>query len=591
MHSLEERLDRVVTQLETRKEPAVFNLPPATATNESVASVPPNAGNHRARGKLAVEKNDLGAVHVYASLDSEELDSMHVFAPTHPTKNDERSPTIGEAKTRAAWQDNCQSRLPSENCAKTRTVPHQQSIRVPPPRRQGQTVKAMEEKELETKVRKRKSNFLTTDKREKANEGLSRLQVFIQSSMFEAFSGLLIISNIVYVAVECEIRAERYEMWADKGEQIIEKDGPAIMVIEAIYLTLFACELGVRIAAENRSFFDWRGKDFTWNVLDTFIVSLDLVVFILELSVTASTSVSSFSLARVLRVLRVARVSKVIRVMKLFTELRILMYSIFSCIRSMIWVLVILILALLLFSILFTSATTSLLHTSELRLAKEHRDLRLYFGTVIRSTLSLYQSMTGGNDWDVFYSSLGPLDAIYRIIYLVYITFVLFALANVITGVFVENAKASGKKDREIVIQEEMALKKRYLKDMKTIFEEIDFDSTGKISWGEFQHTLNDPRVIAYFSAMRLDVTDLHHLFRLLDADNSGEIGYTEFVEGCWTLQGAATSLDTKILRLEFDSLRRAVKEGFLNQGEEVPFAIKNGLFDDEEPNSAAGFL
>eukprot|EP00930_Biecheleria_cincta_P039492 TRINITY_DN27147_c0_g1_i1.p1 TRINITY_DN27147_c0_g1~~TRINITY_DN27147_c0_g1_i1.p1 ORF type:complete len:646 (+),score=118.97 TRINITY_DN27147_c0_g1_i1:34-1938(+) len=551
LQALQERLDRVVVQVETRKEPAPLDPPVAEVTATTRAT----AENNNSGCKKHCEKQNLEdwkTVHDDAELDEDGLDTVHVFSLNNFTDVVESTEHIegkGELKARAAWQEQPGPAVTENLVSPTPMVLH---------RRQGQTVKAVEQC---AKVGKRTSNFLTADKRSKAKESLTRLQHFVTSSIFEAFSGVLIVTNIMYVAVECEFRAERYEWYVEKNQEIDEKEGNFIEV-EGLFLVLFAVELGFRMAAEGRAFFDWRGKDFTWNVLDTLIVLLDLIVFIFEVFVTAS-SVSSFSLMRVLRVLRVARVSKVIRVMKLFTELRILMYSIFSCIRSMLWVLVVLILALLLFSILFTSATTSLLHTLELRKMEENENLRMHFGTVLRSTLSLYQSMTGGNDWDVFYCSLKPLDGVYRLIYLVYITFVLFALANVITGVFVENAKASGKKDREIVIQEEMAVKRRYVNDMRTIFEEMDFDSTGRITWEEFQSTLEDPRVVAYFSALKLDVTDIRHLFRLLDADNSGEIGYTEFVEGCWSLQGVATSLDTKILRLEVESLRRSVMKDF----------------------------
>ena len=54
----------------------------------------------------------------------------------------------------------------------------------------------------------------------------------------------------------------------------------------------------------------------------------------------------------------------------------------------------------------------------------------------------------------------------------VYITFSIYALANVVTGIFLENARSSGKKDREHVIQEELTLKNHYLHDIQMVFEE-----------------------------------------------------------------------------------------------------------------------
>merc|ERR1712232_372123 len=75
---------------------------------------------------------------------------------------------------------------------------------------------------------------------------------------------------------------------------------------------------------------------------------------------------------------------------------------------------------------------------------------------------------------------------------------------------------------------------------------------------GEFESKLGDERVVAYFNAMKLDVSDAVMLFRMLDYDQSDEISIDEFVVGCYKLQGESRSLDMKIMQYEVRFLQEA---------------------------------
>ena len=67
----------------------------------------------------------------------------------------------------------------------------------------------------------------------------------------------------------------------------------------------------------------------------------------------------------------------------------------------------------------------------------------------------------------------------------------------------------------------------------------VNVDGSSCISLGEFQKRLDDDRVIAYFHHLQLDVSEACTIFKLLDADRSGEVSIDEFLGGCWKLQGA----------------------------------------------------
>jgi hypothetical protein len=196
------------------------------------------------------------------------------------------------------------------------------------------------------------------------------------------------------------------------------------------------------------------------------------------------------------------------------------------------------------------------LDTSEKWTLEENLGLVESFGSIDQSILSLFMSMSGGNDWSQYYDALVGLPLYYRIAYLVFIAFCLFAVINIVTGVFVEAALQANIKDKDIIVHEELQSKKAYLESMQELFEDMDEDGKGTISLHEFEDKLQDERVIAYFNVLKLDVSDARVLFHLIDNDHSDEIGIDEFLEGCYKLQGESRSLDMKIMQSEVHFLQ-----------------------------------
>merc|ERR1712137_1492883 len=158
--------------------------------------------------------------------------------------------------------------------------------------------------------------------------------------------------------------------------------------------------------------------------------------------------------------------------------------------------------------------------------------------------------MAGGISWGELYDVLDPLDYVYRLIFLFFISFAIFACMNVVTGVFVETAMNSSKKDREHVIQEVLNAAEQYRMNLAALFVELDTDGSGTISWQEFEDAMSDKRVVSYFKALELDISDARAIFPILDKDHQGVVSINEFFTGCERLKGGAKSLDIAKLLL-----------------------------------------
>lgn len=404
-----------------------------------------------------------------------------------------------------------------------------------------------------SKKRMRKSQLLAEESRKRVAENQTLPQKIISSGWYESLSGGLILLNCGFVAWQTQSKALEDESNVENSIELSIKEPVLFNVIQGVFAIVFAIDLGVRIWADKMCFLSCRNREILWNVLDSLVVAFDLFSLFLEVWV-------QFGLLRMMRVIRIVRVIKIIRVMKSFAELRMLMYSIISCIKSLVWVIAVLALMLGLFAVLFTSATGSELDSLEKRRDPRNALLVKTFGTLDRSVVELYMAMTGGTDWVVQYEAVFSLPVIYHGMFLIYITFSIYALANVITSIFLENARRSSKTDREHVIQEELQSRTQYMRDIEMIFAEMDVDGNGLISRQEFEDTMGDERVVAYFRSMKLDAREAEQVFNLLDYDDSGEVSYEEFVDGCWKLQGEARSLDMKMVQLEVAALSRAVR-------------------------------
>lgn len=239
-----------------------------------------------------------------------------------------------------------------------------------------------------------------------------------------------------------------------------------------------------------------------------------------------------------------------------------MLYSIMGCMKSLMWVTLILGMCFYIFGITFTSGTSEYVAYNGLWDEPSTFSLRKDFGSLASSFLSLYMAMAGGRSWGEYYQEMMVLPMQYRALFLTFMTFTICAVLNIVTGVFVDSAFQANNKSRQIVIHEEMQQKREYLMGLKDLFAEMDANDSGGLTRCEFEESLCDERVIAFFHAMKLDVTDSKMLFDILDKDGSGSVDIVEFLNGCYQLQGESRSIDTKILRMQVGALLERCHHG-----------------------------
>lgn len=213
--------------------------------------------------------------------------------------------------------------------------------------------------------------------------------------------------------------------------------------------------------------------------------------------------------------------------------------AIVSCLVSLGWAFLLLLLITYVFSIMFVQAAQGHIESNGVDAAGGEGIQEMY-GSLVLTIYTLIQAISGGNDWAALAEPLAEISAIYTLVFMVYVLFVTFGVLNVLTGVFLES---SGEiMDRDLVAQAEIARKETFSREMHEMFDNIDTDESGKITWDEFHAALDDKKIQAFFTAQQLDTIDAHVLFELIACDRE-EIDVVEFILGCWKMAGPARTL------------------------------------------------
>jgi len=389
--------------------------------------------------------------------------------------------------------------------------------------------------------------------RESINKEMNAIQRIATSNAYENLWGVVIILNSLCIGLQANSRAlspmEHCEMpWED---------------VNLAFTILFSLELACRIAVLRLRFFCGASK--RWNLFDLVVVTCGVAeeamhrLIIRGLCTEDATEFGKgITALRTLRVLRIVRIVRAVRVMSYFRELRVMVQSVLSCILPLFWVCMLLLVIQWIFAVYLVHIATDQIEQkvaadgASAMQSQEVRDLAEFYGSLWLALYTLFLSVTGGLDWGEASNALRKVELYHAVIlYIFFIALTVFAVLNVVTGVFVENATKLAGQDRDLVIQHNLAQREEYIEDALTVFREADTDHSGLVTWEEFQSHLADPRVQAFFSVLELSGTEARRLFRMLDLDRSGTVSPEEFVTGCMCLKGTAKTLDVAALLME----------------------------------------
>lgn len=375
---------------------------------------------------------------------------------------------------------------------------------------------------------------------------LMRVLVLITGSwQFEFLTFLAVTANSVLLSYQVQRRSDLLQMGQISTDDRVED---SFRYVNLSLCLVFCIEVACRIGAAGKSYFC--GRDCHWNVTDLFIVVFTFIeVVVSDFSAADTSGFEQMQIGRLARSVRLVRVLRVVRVMRFFRELRLLISSIVSTVQNLLWTIMFISIIHFVFAILFTDGSTERI-LGKSRHTNEPVELSKYFGSLGISMYTLFQSISGGIDWNV---ATEELDEVYLAAFVFYIFFMTFAVLNIVTGLFCQHALETAQQDADSVIREHLAAKRSHISILRKIFNTMDDEQNGVITLDNLENLMQDgdENLKHYLEALDLEVDDAWTLFKLLDREETNTVDVEQFVDGCLRLKGQAKGIDVATMMYE----------------------------------------
>jgi hypothetical protein len=137
--------------------------------------------------------------------------------------------------------------------------------------------------------------------------------------------------------------------------------------------------------------------------------------------------------------------------------------------------------------------------------------------------------------------------------------FFVFALFNILTGIFVEKSVVAAVPDRDELILEQSKKAKMEAEEFRQLCVKLDDSNTGLISLAEFMLCMEDEHMVSYMATVGLEVHDVELFFKIV-ASGASSVAIDRFVEGCMSMKGNASGLDMQKQLFETCSMFEALK-------------------------------
>eukprot|EP00439_Symbiodinium_sp_Y106_P069597 s176_g12.t1 len=313
---------------------------------------------------------------------------------------------------------------------------------------------------------------------------------------------------------------------------------------------------------------------------------------------------------RLLRLCKIAKVLRVLRTLRFFRELRLMLDCVLGSVINAIWCVAMLFFVMFIFALLMVQGLADYLGQYSREFGPESLteefvgDIMLWYGSVGRTILTLFQSTTSGIDWRDCYLPLEQSSELVAGMFLVFVGLFTISVWNIVTpfpqlpsqahgcspfhstkpqvdvcresaevgparpGVLSDGAPPEGQPK---LCQKSLDWESR--KDVQDAQSLIDLfcsrlgcSETSSICHGQFKLLAGQHRFRAYLTARGIDIKNVEVFFRMLAAaSGNAEVEIKVLANALVRMKGFATSIDLQTLtfetKMQLSKQARSVKE------------------------------
>uniref|UniRef100_A0A7S0FSV3 EF-hand domain-containing protein n=1 Tax=Pyrodinium bahamense TaxID=73915 RepID=A0A7S0FSV3_9DINO len=412
----------------------------------------------------------------------------------------------------------------------------------------------------ENSMQKKSSRFERRPSKVSSLSIEGRLTKIVKSKVFEVGFGVLIVLNSVLVGLEAQLLVSA----ANQHVEI------ALDIFEHIITLFFLIELLLRMRVYGWRTFLPTSSANIWNFMDAMLVLVVGVAFgwvwsLLRWAIGGGIQSGTLRAFTVLRAFRLARLALVVQKVEFFNEAWLLIRGLTNSARTLFWTVIVILFLAYVFAVfgLVLIGQDFLERYNEASIGSaEWEDLGLlveYTSSLDRLMFTLMQLLTTDNWSDVVRLSIRYSTLSWMYFYC-YMGIVVIVLMNLVTAIIVENALTTSKIDEEKQLDLKERKKKDELKNLNLIFDMMDLDGDGTLSWDEFESAFEQEVICNKWKLLDFQPDEYKELFKLLDRGD-GVIRLSDFHDGLSRMHGTAQSKDVFQIMKSLEDLRNAVSE------------------------------
>jgi len=383
------------------------------------------------------------------------------------------------------------------------------------------------------------------------------VEKFAWKKFFEFLSIFIIFCNAIVIGMSTD-----YAM-----EHPLNPISTTLSHFELSFIVFYLIEMILRICDKGRLYFTEKGER-TWNLFDMILVTngvWDEIATRLWPLVSPAEAGSLTNL-RLFRLLKLVKILRMVRLMRMFKELRLILSAVMGCLISMLWAGLLIVGISYVFAVALVQGCALHLETHGDNIdATTKDDIEEFWSSTAQAILSLYMSSTGGEDWIRVARPLRQVGGFFFALFLSYIGIFVFVVMNIVNSIFIETILAHAARDHGLMVESQMEKKEEYVANLATVFQDMDVNNDGEVTYDEFCQQLYCPRLQAFVASLGMEITDAKKFFEVLSEKGTRSIDIATFVGGCIKLRGPAKSIDLADLVMGNQKAHREQQEAFKN--------------------------
>jgi len=277
-----------------------------------------------------------------------------------------------------------------------------------------------------------------------------------------------------------------------------------------------------------------------WDVIDFMVVFVGIVVRLLT-DFVPDVGIDPV-IIRLFRLIRLARFMKMFKLAGNMHSMNLIIKSVLATRGTLFWSMALLFMVQWIAG-MFLGQMVQAFIGDETADIDARKAVYRYYGTFTKTQFTMFE-ITHVNYSSAARVLVDNISEWWCWFFVVYRCLVAFAFLQVIRSVFIQMTLKVADRDKDLVIHNKRASLRELHSKLGDIFNLLELDGDGAMSFDEFVHQLNKDSTKIWLSALDIDVSDPEGLFELLDLKGNGEVALAEFIFGAAQLRGPAQSRD-----------------------------------------------